>query len=71
MTTNERQASQELKRRLRRELFWLRLRLVGRALLLAGVGVGLLLLAAVLSHDGWSHLGPAAAWTIAGYTTGG
>lgn len=70
MSTFQHRASQELKQRLRRELLWLRLRLFGRALLLSGVGVGLLLLVAVLSRDGWTHGGPAAARVLVGLMVG-
>ena len=56
--------SRRLKQRLRRELRWLRLRLVGHALLMLLGGLGLLFGVAVLAVPGWSELGRAGAWAV-------
>ena len=55
-----------LRHRLRRELGWLRARLVGHALLMAVGGLGMVLAVATLTHDRWSAWGPAGAWVVIG-----
>jgi len=57
-------SSTRLKTRLRRELRWLRLRLVGHALIMLLGGVGLMGAAAVITVPGWSRLGEPAAWVL-------
>ena len=57
-------SSTRLKSRLRRELRWLRLRLVGHALIMLLGGVGLMGAAAVITVPGWSQLGEPAAWAL-------
>lgn len=58
--------SRRLKERLRHELRWLRLRLVGHAALMLLGGVGLLFGVAVATAPGWTGFGPAGAWAVWG-----
>lgn len=52
----------ELKQRLRRELRWLRARLIGNAALMLLGGGGLLFATALWASPSWNRLGPAGAW---------
>ena len=64
--TAQSDASRRLKDRLRHELRWLRLRLVGHALLMLFGGLGLLFAAAVITVSGWTRFGEPAAWALWG-----
>jgi hypothetical protein len=64
--TAQSEDARRLKRRLRAELRWLRLRIVGHAGVMLLGSLGLLLAAAVVSSPGWMGLGSAGARLVQG-----
>ena len=64
ISTARSQDAIELKRRLRRELRWLRARWIGHAAVMLLGGGGVLLAVAVLASPSWNRLGPWGAWLV-------